>query len=197
MNKKNTLIILLALLIAPTCMAAKKKVKKVEKVEVPQLLNYPSAEISEYRLHGGNVVVQGHFVVPEEAKGEKVPKEVLDKINGLFSVIVRNYIVNKEDQSLIEFKDDGTFSLNVYVPYPMPLLVYPLGAAYGCPGDTINITIDSKKPSIQEAVTFDGTGLGGEVTRLFQQTLLKYNVTSRPSGQAENDLDSLMTLPAP
>ena len=73
MNKKNTLIILLALLIAPTCMAAKKRVKKVEKVEVPQLLNYPSAEISEYRLHGGNVVLQGHLELPDEAKGEKIP----------------------------------------------------------------------------------------------------------------------------
>lgn len=42
MNKKNTLIILLALLIAPTCMVAKKKVKKQGKVRedvtVEQLL---------------------------------------------------------------------------------------------------------------------------------------------------------------
>jgi thiol-disulfide isomerase/thioredoxin len=192
MNKKNTLIILLALLIAPTCMAAKKKVKKVEKVEVPQLLNYPSAEISEYRLHGGNVVIQGHLELPDEAKGEKIPQEVLDKINGYFSVVVRNYIVDKEEESLIEFKNDGTFSLNVYVPYPMPLLVYPLGMAYGCPGDTINITLDMKKPSLQEGVTFDGTGLGGEVSRTFQPMWEKYHLTSRPSDEAENNLDSLM-----
>ena len=54
--KKLLSAIILAMLIAPISMEAKKKVKKVE---VPQLQNYPSAELGEYRLHGGNVVVQG------------------------------------------------------------------------------------------------------------------------------------------
>ena len=68
MNKRIILAILLAMLLAPVSMEAKKKEKKGE---VPQLLNYPSAELSEYRLHGGEVVIKGHIVVPEEAKGEK------------------------------------------------------------------------------------------------------------------------------
>ena len=127
MNKKTIITILLAIVMAPLGLEAKKKAKTVE---VPQLINYPSAVLSEYRLHGGNVVIQGGFVVPEEAKGEKVPKEVLDDINGRFTVIMRDYIVNKEKTSVIEFKNDGTFSMNVYVPYPMQILVYPLGTAY-------------------------------------------------------------------
>lgn len=113
-NKKLIFAILLAMLLAPLGMEAKKKVKKGQ--EVPQLLNYPSAEVSEYRLHGGNVVVQGHIVFPEEAKGQEIPKMVLDQLNGRFTVIMRNYIVNKEKTSVIEFKNDGTFSMNVYVP---------------------------------------------------------------------------------
>ena len=68
MNKKLLSIILLTVLFAPVSLEAKKKEKKAE---VPQLLNYPSAALDEYRLHGGNVVVQGHIVFPEEAKGEK------------------------------------------------------------------------------------------------------------------------------
>ena len=80
--KKLLSAVILAMLIAPIGMQAAKKAKKVE---VPQLQNYPSAELNEFRLHGGNVVVQGHFVVPEEAKGEKVPQEVLDQINGRFT----------------------------------------------------------------------------------------------------------------
>jgi len=44
---------------APLGMEAKKKAKTVE---VPQLVNYPSAELNEYRLHGGNVVIQGRIV---------------------------------------------------------------------------------------------------------------------------------------
>ena len=72
--KKLLLIILMAVLFAPVSLEAKKKEKKAE---VPQLQNYPSATLSEYRLHGGNVVVQGAFIIPEEAKGEKIPQEVL------------------------------------------------------------------------------------------------------------------------
>ena len=64
--RNRILIILLAMLLAPVGMEAKKKVKK--EAVVPQLINYPSAELSEYRLHGGNVVVQGRIIVPEEAK---------------------------------------------------------------------------------------------------------------------------------
>ena len=70
--KKLLSAIILAMLIAPISMEAKKKVKKVE---VPQLQNYPSAELGEYRLHGGNVVVQGRIQIPAEANGEKVPQE--------------------------------------------------------------------------------------------------------------------------
>ena len=66
MYKKTVITVLLALVMAPLGMEAKKKAKTIE---VPQLINYPSAELSEYRLHGGNVVIQGGFVVPEEAKG--------------------------------------------------------------------------------------------------------------------------------
>ena len=65
--KKLLSAIILAMLIAPIGMQAKKKDKKVE---VPQLQNYPSAELSEFRLHGGNVVVQGHFVVHVDKQGK-------------------------------------------------------------------------------------------------------------------------------
>lgn len=65
--KKLLSAIILAMLIAPIGMQAKKKDKKVE---VPQLQNYPSAELSEFRLHGGNVVVLGHFVVHVDKQGK-------------------------------------------------------------------------------------------------------------------------------
>lgn len=188
--RNKILIILLAMLLAPVGMEAKKKVKK--EPEVPQLINYPSAEVSEYRLHGGNVVVQGHIQIPEEAKGEKIPQEVIDQINGRFSVIMRDYIVRKEKISIIELKNDGTFSMNVYVPYPMQLLVMPLGMAYACPGDTINITINPTAPTKEEGITFDGTGLGGEVTRLLRQIDEKYCKNDWSNNVHEKGPDSLM-----
>ena len=182
-------VILLTLFMAPLSMEAKKKVKNVE---VPQLVNYPSAEVSEYRLHSGNVVVQGHFVVPEEAKGEKIPQEVLNQLNGRFTVIMRDYIVRKEKISTIEFKDDGTFSMNVYVPYPMQILVYPMGTAYACPGDTISVTIDLTKRTKEEGVKLDGTGLSGEVTRLWKQIDEKYCKSDWSNKVYEKGPDSLM-----
>lgn len=185
--KKLLSTILLVMLIAPIGMQAAKKAKKVE---VPQLQNYPSAELSEFRLHGGNVV-QGHFVVPEEAKGEKVPQEVLDQINGRFTVIMRDYIVRKEKTSVIEFTPDGTFSMNVYVPYPMQLLIYPMRTVYGCPGDTITVSIDLTKKTKEEAVTFDGTGLSGEVTRLMQVVDDKYYKPDWSNKVYEKGPDSL------
>ena len=179
----------MAVLFAPVSLEAKKKEKKAE---VPQLQNYPSATLSEYRLHGGNVVVQGAFIIPEEAKGEKIPQEVLDQLNGRFTVIMRDYIVRKEKTSVIEFKNDGTFSMNVYVPYPMQMLVYPMGTVYACPGDTINVTIDTTKRTKEEAIKFDGTGLGGEVTRLWKQIDEKYCKSDWSNKVYEKGPDSLM-----
>ncbi|UKK53971.1 redoxin domain-containing protein [Prevotella sp. E2-28] len=189
--KKAILTIIFVLLLAPLSIEAESK-KKVKESEVPQMMNYPSAELSEFRLHGGNVVVQGHFVVPEEAKGEKVPQEVLDQINGRFTVIMRDYIVRKEKTSVIEFTPDGTFSMNVYVPYPMQLLIYPLRTVYGCPGDTITVAIDLTKKTKEEAVTFDGTGLSGEVTRLMQVVDDKYCKPDWSNKVYEKGPDSLM-----
>lgn len=190
MNKKIIFSMLFALLIAPLGMEAKKKVKKEQ--EVPQLQNYPSAELSEYRLHGGNVAIRGCLALPEEAKGEKIPQEVLDQLNGRFTVIMRDYIVRKEKTSVIEFKNDGTFSLNVYVPYPMQVLVYPLGTVYACPGDTVNVTIDMTKRTKEEGLKFDGTGLGGEVTRLLQVIDEKYCRPDLSNNAYEKGPDSLM-----
>ena len=189
MNKTIILTILFAMLLAPASIEAKKKVKKVE---VPQLLNYPSAKLSEYRLHGGNVTIRGGLVPPEETKGEKISQEVLDQMNGRFTVIMRDYIVRKEKTSVIEFKNDGTFSLNVYVPYPMELLVYPLGIVYACPGDTVNVTIDMTKKTKEEGLKFDGTGLGGEVTRLLQVIDEKYCRPDWSNNAYEKSPDSLM-----
>ena len=190
MNKRIILAILLAMLLAPVSMEAKKKEKKGE---VPQLLNYPSAELSEYRLHGGEVVIKGHILVPEEAKGEKIPEDLLNKLNGVIKVIMRNYIVRKEKTQLIEFKPDGTFSLNVRLPYPMFLLIHPVTMVYACPGDTLEMTLDPTKRKREEAFTWDGTGLSGEVTKLYDKIRTTYCDFPEGDNIQEKGPDSLMT----
>ena len=190
MNKRIILAILLAMLLAPVSMEAKKKEKKGE---VPQLLNYPSAELSEYRLHGGEVVIKGHILVPEEAKGEKIPEDLLNKLNGVIKVIMRDYIVRKEKTQLIEFKPDGTFSLNVRLPYPMFLLVHPVTMVYACPGDTLEMTLDPTKRKREEAFTWDGTGLSGEVTKLYDTIRTTYCDFPERDNIQEKGPDSLMT----
>ena len=68
MNKKTIITILLALVLAPVCMEAQKKSKRVKTQEVPQLLNYPSADWNEYRMHGGEMVIKGHVTADKSAK---------------------------------------------------------------------------------------------------------------------------------
>lgn len=169
MNKKSIITILLAMLLIPVGMEAKKKEKKDE---VPQLLNYPSAEVSEYRLHGGEVVIKGQLAGREG--DELIPDEELQQLNDRFKVIVRDYIVDKEKISLIEFKPDGTFSMNIYVPYPMFVLVYPLATVYACPGDTLELTINLAARSREEGLIWSGTGLSGEVTKLYEKIRTAY-----------------------
>ena len=144
-------------------MEAKKKVKKED---VPQLLNYPSTELGEFRLHGGEVVIKGRLIAQDP--------QMIEQMNAHFNVIMRDYIVKKEKTSTIEFKSDGTFSLNVRVPYPMFVLVHPLCMVYACPGDTIDLTIDTTKTTREEGFVVSGTGMSGEVSKLVETMMEKY-----------------------
>ena len=110
MNKKTIITILLALVLAPVCMEAQKKSKRVKAQEVPQLLNYPSAEWGEYRMHGGEVVIKGHVIADDSAQ--------LKRLNNSVNVIMRDHIVRKEETIPFKVEEDGTFSLNIHVPYP-------------------------------------------------------------------------------
>lgn len=168
MNKKTVITILLALLIIPMAVEAKKKGKKDE---VPQLISYPSAELDEYRLHGGEVVIRGRIVANDP--------QVIKGMEGRISVIVRDYIVRKEEMKLFDIKADGTFSMNLHVPYPMFVLVYPLTPVYAMPGDTIDVTMDTTKPNREEGVSVSGTGVSGEVSRVWLQTMERYCQFSR------------------
>ena len=181
MNKKIIFTILLAILLAPMCMEAKKKVKKED---VPQVLNYPSAEVGEFRLHGGEVVIKGRLIT-------QVP-QMIEQMNAHFNVIMRDYIVKKEKTTTIEFKSDGTFSLNVRVPYPMFLLVHPLAMVYACPGDTIDLTIDITKPKREEGMIISGTGVSGEVSKLVETMIEKYCKFPMRDNIHEQGPDSLM-----
>ena len=156
----------IAILLALVCLAGQAK-KNVKDQKVPQLLNYPSADMSTLPLHGGEVVIKGH-VVAEDAKN-------IDELNGSVYVLLRNYLVANEETILIDFKSDGTFSLNLQVPYPMFVEVYPLTDIYACPGDTLELTIDTTKPSWQdEGVSVSGTGISGEVSERYEQIRKAY-----------------------
>ena len=168
MNKKTIITILLALVLAPVCMEAQKKSKRVKAQEVPQLLNYPSAEWGEYRMHGGDVVIKGQVTADDPAKLKQLSNEV--------KVIMRDYIVRKEQTLSIKFEEDGTFSLNLHVPYHMFVLVYPLAGVYAYPGDTVELAFDATKPmeKLGDNVTLSGRGVSAEASKLFFPIMFKY-----------------------
>ena len=167
MYKNIIFALVLAMLFAPLDMEAKTK-KKEKKEEVPQLLNYPSADWGEYRMHGGEVVIKGNVIVDDPAQ--------LKKLNNNTDVIIRDYIVRKEETIPIKFEEDGTFSLNLHVPYPMFVLVYPMAGVYACPGDTVELTFDAMKPmqKMGDNVTLSGKGVSAEASKLFFPVMYKY-----------------------
>lgn len=163
---KSTIItVLLALFIIPMGMEAKKKSKKEE---VPQLLNYPSADWNEYRMHGGEMVIKGHVTADNSAK--------LKQLSNNVRIIMRDYIVRKEETIPFKVEEDGTFSLNFHVPYPMFILFYPLAQVYACPGDTVELTYDATKPMQRpgDNVTISGRGVSAEASKLFFPIMYKY-----------------------
>ncbi|MBQ7141927.1 MAG: TlpA family protein disulfide reductase [Bacteroidaceae bacterium] len=163
--RRRILAIALAMLIVPLGMEAQKKSKKEE---VPQLQNYPSAEWGEYRMHGGNVVIKGQVIVDDPAK--------LKQLNNSVDVIMRDYIVRKKQTIPIKFEEDGTFSLNLHVPYPMFVAVYPMAGVYACPGDTVELTYDATKPMEKpgDNVTLSGRGASAEASKLLYPVMYKY-----------------------
>ena len=165
MKFKTIIIAMLALLIIPIGMEAKKKVKKEE---VPQLLNYPSADWNEYRMHGGEMVIKGHVTADDSAK--------LKQLSNNVRIIMRDYIVRKEETIPFKVEEDGTFSLNIHVPYPMFILVYPLAGVYACPGDTVELTYDATKPMQRpgDNVTLSGKGVSAEASKLLIPIMYKY-----------------------
>ena len=168
--------------------AEKKEKIKLKKGEVPQLLNYPSADMNSLPLHGGEVMIKGRII----PGGPQIAKQ----FEGRISALMRNYIAGTEKTTLFEVKEDGTFSLNLQVPYPMYLLVYPIAEVYACPGDTVDITIDITKPTKEEGVTLDGTGLSGEVSKLtkkIRSTYCDFSADYNPSAEKNNPTpDSLL-----
>ena len=167
MKFKNIIIAMIALLIIPIGMEAKKKVKKEE---VPQLLNYPSADWNEYRMHGGEMVIKGHVTADDSAKIKQLSNNV--------RIIMRDHIARKEETIPFKVEEDGTFSLNIHVPYPMFILFYPLAGVYACPGDTVELTYDATKPMQRPGnnVTLSGKGVSAEASKLFFPLMYKYIV---------------------
>ncbi|MBQ9170266.1 MAG: redoxin domain-containing protein [Bacteroidaceae bacterium] len=188
-------VFLTIMLLALVALAGQAR-KKVKVPEVPQLLNYPCAELGEYRLHGGEVVIKGRLTLPKEWNGEEIPEdaykeipaEVFEMIQSQMKIYLRDYVIHKEKILPFDFKDDLTFSMNLRLPHPMFVWFYPMRMLFACPGDTLDLTIDITNP---KDVTIDGTGLSVEVSRLADGMHRKY-CTFPQERPYEHGADSLL-----
>ena len=102
----------------------------------------------------------------------------LKQLSNNVRIIMRDYIVRKEETIPFKVEEDGTFSLNIHVPYPMFILFYPLAGVYACPGDTVELTYDATKPMQRpgDNVTLSGKGVSAEASKLFFPLMYKYIV---------------------
>lgn len=190
---KRSVFVILLLAIFSLSVQARRKPKVPE---VPQLLNYPSAELGEYRLHGGEVVIKGRLVLPKELNGQEIPEdayreipaEVYEMIQSQMKIYLRDYVIHKEKILPFDFKDDLTFSQKLRLPHPMFVWFYPMWMLFACPGDTLDLTVDMTNPS---NISIDGTGLSVEVSRLADGMHKKY--CTFPQGEAyRHGADSLL-----
>lgn len=190
---KCRVFVILLLAIFSLSVQARRKPKVPE---VPQLLNYPSAELGEYRLHGGEVVIKGRLVLPKELNGQEIPEdaykempaEVYEMIQSQMKIYLRDYVIHKEKILPFDFKDDLTFSQKLRLPHPMFVWFYPMRMLFACPGDTLDLTVDMTNPS---NISIDGTGLSVEVSRLADGMHKKY--CTFPQGEAyRHGADSLL-----
>ena len=122
-----------------------------------------------------------------------VNPQTIKSMEGRIMAIMRDYIVRKEETTLFDIKADGAFSMKLHVPYPMFVLVYPLTEVYACPGDTVDVTMDTTKPSREEGIILDGTGVSGEVSRLINNIRTTYCDFPARDNIHEKGPDSLMT----
>lgn len=192
---KYFVTLLLAMLLCPAGVEAKKKVKKAE---VPQLANFPSADTDGLLMRGGDVVLRVGLVLPDDAKNAPEEerkdrmKQLARQVNSHAPVVyLRNYVLHTEKVRPLTFSDDGTIHTTLHVPYAMYVYAYPFGDIYMCPGDTIDITMDPAKRTRKEAVQMGGTGLSGEVNRLTPEIDRRY-LPQQPRYNT-SDADSLMT----
>ena len=114
------------------------------------------------------MVIKGHVTADDSAK--------LKQLSNNVRIIMRDHIVRKEETIPFKVEEDGTFSLNIHVPYPMFILVYPLAGVYACPGDTVELTYDATKPMQRpgDNVTLSGKGVSAEASKLFFPFMYKY-----------------------
>ena len=121
---------------------------------VPQMQNYPSATIGEYRLRGGNVVLRSNLInLPEEAEEEK--KKSLKQMSQILNskgitAYVRSYITNTQSIRTLTFDEDCKLDVTLDIPYPMFVYVSQIGEIYMCPGDTAYVNLDLAAKSREE-----------------------------------------------
>ena len=213
MRKLTLCLSVLLMLLIPMGMIAKKKVTKPE---IPQLQNFPSSTLSEYRLHAGEAVFRGKLI---NHAGEAVfrgklinfPKEVMDaseeekkeafkmladKLNSKgITMYIRDAVLNTEKVRAITFNDDCTFDMKIQLPHPMFVYLAPIRNIFMCPGDTIDFVINLTAKNKEETRIIQATGLSGEVNRIVEEVDKKYTKFDQSSTfilKNVNQMDSLM-----
>ncbi|WP_158249602.1 thioredoxin-like domain-containing protein [Prevotella sp. MGM1] len=177
-------------------MEAKKKAKKTV---VPQMINFPSTDINNLRISGGDVMLRGSISMPtvgnelkEQAAGLKKLSSLLNSIGPRVEVI--DPITKKTDVFAITFNDDCTFNTKIHIPHPMFVALLPFCNLYMCPGDTVDFVLDGMIKTNKKGFNIGGTGLSGEINRVITSVDKAYcnNYSSYDIKDAKQ-IDSLMT----
>lgn len=123
---------------------------------LPQTLhNYPSGVIDEYHFRPGYVVVRGCV------------KDVPSNKYGTLSLVGEDMFLCKDFVETIKVDSTGRFCTSVLIPHSQFFNFGNLAWPFVAVGDTLDVTITGHPETGDETVVCAGTGVTGEVNRVW------------------------------
>lgn len=153
--KRTALILLAALAIIP-CLAKKRKSTKLQNILPTAIRNFPSGAIDEYHYRPGTIVVRGC-----------VRNANASLTNWSFTFTGYDQFTNESFVETIQPDSTGYFYASFAIPHTQFFRLGGFQQVFAAVGDTLDLNIIGVPGTLDCTVTGDGTGVTGEVNRVW------------------------------
>lgn len=173
--RRMFLILLAALAMMLVWIIDKQITKKTEALPAA-IRNYPSGIIDEYHFRPGNIVVRGYVKHIQTEDG-----------NATFKFSGRNLFTNKPFVEAIRTDSKGYFCTSFMIPHTQFFMTDNFEYVFAAVGDTLDITIDKQSGTDNVTMILGGTGVTGEVNRVWPQLYKQFLSSDLPKTPWEKE----------